>query len=157
GQQVTFTATVLASAPGSGFPGGTVIFYDGPVGGPILGNGTLQNGVASIQTTALSTGPHTITVSYQGDSNFLSSTGTLTNYTVTPATTTTNIATSGSPALYGSTVIFTATVFGTSAGAPTPTGNVRFTIDTVPQPLVGLNSSGQAILPISSLSIGQHT
>ena len=50
GQPVTFTATVSASAPGSGVPTGGVTFEDGAT---VLGTGTLSaSGVASYTTTA---------------------------------------------------------------------------------------------------------
>ena len=63
GQSVTITATV--SNGGTTKPTGNVTFFDG---GTSLGNAALdQNGVASITTTALTTGPHTIIASYEGD------------------------------------------------------------------------------------------
>ena len=46
GQQVTFTATVSAAAPGSGTPGGTVTFMDGTTA---LGSATLSSGKASFR------------------------------------------------------------------------------------------------------------
>src|SRR5262249_41197297 len=75
GQPVTFTATVSAVAPGSGTPGGTVTFLDGP---STIGSGTLSGGIATFTTSALAVGNHTITTSYGGDTNFNGSTGSLT-------------------------------------------------------------------------------
>ena len=77
GQSVTFTATVAATAPGAGTPTGTVQFtVDGSnLGGPIaLSGGTAQASTASIAVTG---SPHTITATYNGDSNFLGSSGSL--------------------------------------------------------------------------------
>src|SRR5207302_1829622 len=75
GQSVTFTATVS----GSGSPTGTVTFSDG---GIIIGQGTLSGTgatpMASFNTSGLTAGTHAIIASYDGDSNFLASTGTLT-------------------------------------------------------------------------------
>ncbi|HEY1858987.1 MAG TPA: Ig-like domain-containing protein, partial [Gemmataceae bacterium] len=75
GQNVTFTATVTASAPGGGTPTGPVTFYDGSA---ILGAGTLQvvNGIdqAAFSTTSLNVGGHTITAVYGGDVNYNGST-----------------------------------------------------------------------------------
>ncbi|HZY90496.1 MAG TPA: Ig-like domain repeat protein, partial [Gemmataceae bacterium] len=71
GQNVTFTATVAAVAPGGGTPTGTVTFYDGSTA---LGAGTLQvaNGVdqAVLSTSGLEVGGHTITAVYGGNANY---------------------------------------------------------------------------------------
>lgn len=71
GQQVTFTATILVTAPASGTPSGTVTFKDG---GTTLGTGTLSAGSATYQTATLSGGGHTITAVYGGNTNFATST-----------------------------------------------------------------------------------
>ncbi|MFL6334170.1 MAG: Ig-like domain repeat protein [Pyrinomonadaceae bacterium] len=74
GQSVTFTATVTSA---SATPSGTVTFKDG--GTAIAGceNRPLSTGQAACTTGALAAGAHTITAEYSGDSNFLTSTGTL--------------------------------------------------------------------------------
>jgi len=72
GTAVTFTATVVATAPGTGIPNGVVTFKEGAT---ILGTGTLNAaGVATFTTTTLSNGPHTITAVYNGVNNYLTST-----------------------------------------------------------------------------------
>ena len=64
GQTVTLTAKVTALSPGSGMPSGSVTFYDGSTA---LGSVTLNsNGNAIFQTSLLSAGAHSITVSYSG-------------------------------------------------------------------------------------------
>ncbi len=68
GASVTMTATVSSS---NGTPTGTVSFYDG---GTLLGTGTVSSGVATFSTSSLSTGTHTITATYSGDTNFSTST-----------------------------------------------------------------------------------
>jgi hypothetical protein len=65
---VTLTATV-SSAVGS--PTGTVTFLDGATP---LGMGTLTGGVATLTTSGLTVGSHTITAVYGGDGNFVSAT-----------------------------------------------------------------------------------
>jgi uncharacterized repeat protein (TIGR01451 family) len=72
-QSVTFTATVTSTA---GTPTGAVQFKDGGtnLGAPQALNG---GGVATLSTSSLVSGVHTITADYSGDSNFLTSTGTL--------------------------------------------------------------------------------
>jgi len=51
-------------------PSGTVTFRDGST---VLGTGTLVNGVASFSTSSLALGSHSITASYGGDVNDLTS------------------------------------------------------------------------------------
>ena len=68
GSPVTFTTTWMEITPGSGTPTGTVQFHaDGAVlGSPAI----LSSGVASLTTSSLTHGTHTITAEYTGDSNF---------------------------------------------------------------------------------------
>jgi len=78
-QSVTFTATVSGPA-GAGTPTGTITFKDGAatISCANAGGQTLNgSGVATCQTSALTAGAHTITAVYSGDTNFLTSTGTL--------------------------------------------------------------------------------
>ncbi|HEY5196578.1 MAG TPA: Ig-like domain-containing protein, partial [Solirubrobacteraceae bacterium] len=84
GQAVTLTATVAPVAPGAGSPTGTVTFkVDGTTVGTVPVSGS---GQASISTSSLSAGSHTILATYSGDGNFLGSSGSL-SYTVTCAVT----------------------------------------------------------------------
>jgi CSLREA domain-containing protein len=73
GQTVTFTATITSAI---GTPTGAVQFKDG---GANLGAAAALNasGVASLNTSALAVGSHTITADYSGDGNSLASSGTL--------------------------------------------------------------------------------
>src|SRR5205807_1006948 len=66
GQSVTFTATVT---PGTAT--GAVTFFDG---GNNIGGGVLSGGVATLSTSSLVLGNHTITAVYAGDANDLGST-----------------------------------------------------------------------------------
>lgn len=78
GADVTFTATTTVDAPGSGTPGGSVQFQDNgtDLGPPQSLDG---GGQASITTSDLSVGNHTISAFYTSDSaNFLSSSGSTT-------------------------------------------------------------------------------
>ncbi len=122
GQSVTFTATV---GPASPAPTGTVAFTS---------NGTSISGCSAVKvsssrtaactTTTLIVGTDTIKASYSGDSNYTSSSGTVTQ-TVNKATSTTKVVSSKNPSTAGQSVTFTATV--TPVGPPTPTGTVAFT------------------------------
>jgi hypothetical protein len=84
GHVVTMTANVTANAPGSGTPTGTVDFFDSTTGDD-LGKVTISSGVATLSTSTLSPGSHSITVSYSGDSNFLASTTTASTITINPS------------------------------------------------------------------------
>jgi len=76
GQLVTFTATVSANAPGSGTPTGAVDFFDTTTNTNLTPSGVaLSSGTATFATTALQAGIQTITVTYSGDSNLLTSSG----------------------------------------------------------------------------------
>ena len=83
GQNVTFTATVTAQAPGAGTPTGTVTFFDGATQ---IGTGTLNgSGVATFSTATLSVGTHPIMATYNGDTNFVGSTSAVLNQVVNKA------------------------------------------------------------------------
>lgn len=77
GQLVTFTATVASA---SGTPTGTVVFQDGSTA---LSSAALDSsGMATLTTSSLSTGTHTLTATYSGDSQFAGSTSTTLTQTV---------------------------------------------------------------------------
>ncbi|MFE9063269.1 beta strand repeat-containing protein [Streptomyces violaceusniger] len=92
GQNVTFTATVTPVPPATGTPTGTVTFVIS--GGPTL-TGTLNaSGMATASTNALTTGAHTVTATYGGDTCFGGSTSpTITQNVVTASVGTTVTAT----------------------------------------------------------------
>jgi hypothetical protein len=70
GQSVTFTATVTGH--GNRIPTGRVSFYDGTTN---MGNSNLNSaGVATLTTSTLAVGTHSMTAVYSGDANFGSST-----------------------------------------------------------------------------------
>ena len=62
GEDVTFTATLKANAPGDGTPTGAVSFMDGSA---VLESEPLSDGVATFSTSTLSVGAHSITVCLQ--------------------------------------------------------------------------------------------
>jgi hypothetical protein len=73
GQSVAFTATVTS---GAGTPSGTVQFRDN---GSTLGPAATLNasGIATLTTSSLATGTHTITADYAGNANLVASSGML--------------------------------------------------------------------------------
>ena len=70
GQQVAFTFTVSAVAPSGGVPVGSVLFS---IDGAIT-SAPLVNGIATLTTSTMSLGWHTITAEYPGTSNFTGTT-----------------------------------------------------------------------------------
>ncbi len=85
GQPTVFTATVAAVSPGLGTPTGTVNFFDNT--NTLLGTGTLNSGrQATFSTNSLSEGDHSISATYVGDTNFLTSNSSALPYTITATT-----------------------------------------------------------------------
>ena len=153
GQSVTFTATVTAVAPGSGTPTGSITFLDGST---TLGTATLSGGKATFKTTALAAGPHTITVSYSGDGNFVKSTSAPLTQTVNHAATSSKVISSANPSVFGESVTFTATVKAVAPENGTPTGTVSF-LDGSTTLGTGTLSGGTATFSISTLAAAAHS
>jgi hypothetical protein len=80
GNVVTLTATVLAGAPGSGTPTGTVSFFDGST---LLNTVNLSSGVAQLSFSSTVLGKHKIKAVYNSDADFLSSTSAVLTETIT--------------------------------------------------------------------------
>jgi predicted transcriptional regulator len=152
GQAVTFTATVTPTS-GSGTPTGTVTFKDGAT---TLATVPLSGTTAAFTTSSLTVGSHSITATYNGDTNFASSTSPVLIQTVGQAATSTALTSSQNPSALGQAVTFTATVTPTS-GSGTPTGTVTFKDGATTLGTGTLNASGQASFTISSLSAGSHS
>src|SRR5207245_3461749 len=148
-----FTATVTATAPGTGTPTGTVTFKDGAT--PLATN-TLSSGQATFATSSLSVASHTISAVYNGDLNFNSSTSPNLTQTVNKDSTTTSLVSSPNPSVFGQSVIFTATVSAVAPGAGTPTATVTFKDGTNTLGSATL-SGGQTTFTNSTLTTGSHT
>jgi hypothetical protein len=146
GKSVVFTAVVAAMAPGGGVPTGKVTFKDGNV---VLGTATLDaGGKATLSTRFSTTGRHSITAIYTGDSDFVGSSQTITEQVNAAGSlkgTTTALVASANPIHGGQTVTFTATVNG-ALGTGTPTGSITFFVNNVAVGTVSLDASGKAHL-----------
>jgi len=120
GQNVTFTATVSATAPT-----GNVNFKDagtsisGCAAVALTGSGNIRTAMCT--TSSLANGAHSITADYAGDANNSASTSPPLSQSVGPFVSATALASSLNPAMVGQSVTFTASVTGAS-----PTGNVAF-------------------------------
>ena len=121
GQSVTFQALISpATATGS------ITFKNGAT---TLGTGTLTSGVATYKTSSLAVGgSYTINVSYPGDANDNSATGSLDGNPQVVNKGETNVLLTGSPnpSVLGQAVKFTAKVTAASPALGTPSGTVTF-------------------------------
>jgi hypothetical protein len=154
GAAVTFTATVTYANGAAGTAlTGTVSFHDGPV----IGTGTVVNGIATFTTTALAPGTHNIVVVYGGDTNDSGSTSATLVETIQQLTTTTVLTANINPLNAGATVQLTAAVGGATAAGGALTGNVIFTDGGATLSTVAVNATGQAVLATNLLSAGTHS
>lgn len=152
-QAITFTASVTStSGPPPNFE--TVTFYNGL---NVMGTSYLTGGIASLSTSSLQAGIHTISAAYLGDANFTSSTSPALEQAVdtqSQSATTTALASSLNPSTYGQKVTWTATV--TTSGKTTPTGKVNFNWGSYSIGTATLNASGVATLTRSSLNADSY-
>ncbi|HEY4906542.1 MAG TPA: Ig-like domain-containing protein [Candidatus Acidoferrum sp.] len=149
-QSVTFTATVTSS---NGIPKGTMAFLDGTT---TLASGvavSTTTGKATLATTSLASGTHSITAVFTGSAGWLNSTSTAISQVVNAATTTT-VTASPSPQTTGLSVTITATV--TSSGG-TPTGTVTFKSGSTTLASNVVLSGGKATITTTTLATGTDT
>ena len=155
GETITLTATVSATAPGTGVPTGTVTFKNGT---GVIGTGPLDGaGKATMTTSSLSTGVHSIIAEYNDDANFNSSASGSYSDTVHKANTSVSVVSGTNPSVSGQNVTFTATVTANSPGSGIATGTVTFKNGTGVIGTGTLDSTGKASMNISSLSTGVHS
>ncbi len=127
GQTINYTATVSVNGPGSGTPTGTVSFSDS--GSPISAcqdvgfTAPLQATCPQVYSTNAG---HSITATYNGDTNFTGSTSAPYGESLSQVSTTTSVGALPTTSTYGQSVTITATVAPTS-GTANPTGSVTFT------------------------------
>ena len=164
GELVTFTAAVTGAFGGS--PTGLVNFTDngtaiaGCTGVALVPQGS--GSAATCKTKSLPVGSHTIAASYNGDSNFNLSNGSI-PYTVNAPgiATTTTVTSSQNPSSYLQPVTLTATV--TASGGGSPTGTVEFLADGLDisgcsaVQLVPIQNGSAATCTIATLQPGGHS
>jgi len=146
GQTVTFTTTITPLYGGQAT--GAVTFKDGTT---TLGSTSVSSNAASLTTSSLAFGIHSITAVYSGDWNFVGSASNTLSQVVRAATTTTLLS-SINPSVQDKSVTFTATV---SSLAATRTGTVQFLNGTAVLATVTLKS-GTAKLTTSQLPPGPN-
>ncbi len=119
-QPVTFTATVTSGT--STVATGMVNFVDGAT---TIGSGTLNaSGVATLTTSALNVGTHSIVADYLGDANNPPENSAPLTQTVNPAASSVAVSSATNPSTVMMPVTLAATVSGAFGG--TPTGTVTF-------------------------------
>jgi Bacterial Ig-like domain (group 3) len=118
---LTLTAKINSNALGT--PSGTVTLSDGA---QQLSSSQISNtGIAIFQVSNLPVGDHTFSVSYSGDSTFLSTQSPSVNETVVDSHSTVTLASSANPQDLGKPISFVATVT-PALGGIASTGNVAF-------------------------------
>lgn len=144
GQSVTFTASVTPN------PGGdSVSFFDG---GSPLGSATLDSrGKATLSTSMLTVGSHTITASFAGNLVYAGSSSSPLGQTVSKAPTQVTISANPNPVALGAPVTFTAQV---PLGA---TGTIDFKDGSTDLGTATLGPLGTATLTTAALSAGPHS
>jgi acetyl esterase/lipase len=149
-QPVTLTATVTGSGP---TPTGTVSFK---VNGGVIGSAPLVSGVATLTTSAIGGGTHSVTATYGGDTNYGTSTSAPISQTVQPANTTTTLTSSPNPSAVGQNVTFTATATRQGGLGPVSNGTVVTFLDAAAQIGFATTTGGVATLTTSALTAGSH-
>jgi hypothetical protein len=141
GTNVTLTATITSGATG------TVVFHDGAT---VLGTGGISNGIATLTTSSLAAGTHSITAQYSGDSSYSASVSTPVSQVVNLASPAVAVTSLPNPSIFGASVIFTAKL-------PTDaTGTVTFYDETTVLGTASISNS-IASLTNSSLAAGMHS
>jgi hypothetical protein len=155
GQSVTLTAIVTAVSPSSGIPTGTVIFRDGTA---VLRATTLDtSGRATFTTRSLRVGSHSITVAYQGNTDYTTSATAALIQTVPRASTTTVLVPpTANPSVRGRSVTFAVIVAPVAPGGGAPTGTVIFKDGSTVLGTRALDAHGVATLSTRSLRVGRH-
>jgi len=160
-QLVTISANVGAVAPGSGAATGLVSFTaDGdPIGAASLSPSS-GGAKATLQTSTLAPGSHTIVASYAGDDDYQASESAPKAHQVIPGAavvgTSVVVSSSANPSTYGQLISFTAQV--SADDASSPSGAVQFSVDgtNLGDPVEVVNGSAQSPT-LASPEPGDHT
>ena len=129
GQEATFTATVVATLPGTGTPSGEVQFTNR--GGPEIDLVVLDLMARASTDASGPAGLYPVDANYRGDNHFNGSVGSV-NARVDKAPTNTTLTISPNPATPGATITYTAIVSVPPPGDVDPAGSLQFAIDGAP-------------------------
>jgi hypothetical protein len=149
GQPLSLAATVTSNGA---VATGTVSFS---VDGKSIASASLNtSGVATLTTSSLTPGSHTIIATYAGDGRAGAATSAVLTESILQPTTVA-LASSANPAPTLTPVILTATVTNSHIGAPT--GIVTFTDGATQLGTATLDATGTATLSVPKLDAGSHT
>ena len=149
GQSVTLTAAVTSVSPNIS---GTINFLDGTT---VLGSAPVgSTGTATLSTTALTFGQHTLTAVYSGDTNHVTSTSSAVPERIVESAQI-SLSSSNNPATSGTNVTFTVKIAGN--GSIVPSGSVSFMDGSSVLTTATLDASGAASFSTTSLSVGSHS
>jgi hypothetical protein len=159
GSSLQATAYIYPSATLPTLPSGTVTFT---LDGVSVGSATVNSGspaTATITFTVPSSGTHSLQATYNGDTNYLSSTATAVSLNVSKSTPTVLLTPATQTPSAGSTLQITASISPPSSGGTPATGTVNFTLDgtAVGTALVVGGSPATATITITTPAIGSHT
>lgn len=150
---INLVATVTSVSAGT--PTGSVTFLEGTTA---LGNVNLDaHGTATLPQSTLPVGSHSITATYNGDTDNAGSTSPSLAQTIEKITTTVTLSTTANPANSGTSIHLAATVTPaqTATGVPL-TGNVTF-FDGGTSLGTATTTSSAAAIDVSSLSVATHS
>ena len=140
--------TLVASLSGGNSPSGSVTFYDGATS---LGSGPVSGSAAMLTVSSLSTGSHTITAVYGGDSHNAGATSNAITVTVGSASLSVSLSSSSLSPPLGQSVTLTATL----SGGSSPSGSVTFKDGSTTLGAATISGS-TATFTSSSLAVGAH-
>ena len=157
GEAVSYTATVVAQAPGGGTPAGNVqLLVDGnPVGAPVAVSSRIA---AFPPVTSLRAGTHTVEARYAGNASYQNGSDQA-SQVVSPADTTTVVQATPATSVQDQNVTLTAAVTAVSPGSGAPSGTVTFFADGESLgavPVTGSSSGSTATLDVDDLAPGTH-
>jgi autotransporter-associated beta strand protein len=155
GQDVTFTARVTGGDAGTAVPTGTVDFYDQTKHADLGSVALDSSGQATLDTSTLDVGKHTITAAYGGDASWTPNSALLDQWVAVASI---EVYPSRNPAEAGHQTPLTIAVTVPDPSTPQPTGSVRL-VDQQTQTDLGtapLDNYGLAHLNLPPLGFGSH-
>ncbi|MGB8983275.1 MAG: Ig-like domain repeat protein, partial [Anaerolineales bacterium] len=164
-QSTALTASFLTNSAGAAVP---VANLSRIIGRPVSWGatlGTLSGTQATVQASGTATGTFqasgagtAIIYAKVDNDNTAPVSSNVLALTVSPANTTTTLASSANPSMVGQAVTFTANVAGEYGNTPTvPTGNVQFFDGATSLGTRAVDATGQATLTTAALTAGSHT
>jgi len=158
GASLLLTAAVTPTVSESQVPTGSVSFYED---GALVGTTTVTAGspasTATLTITAPSTGTHTLSAVYSGDSNYTTATSPNASITVTKIAPTLALTPATSTPTGGSSDLLTATLSQTNSAGSLPTGTITFLLDGATAGTGALVSGTTATYSLTVPTSGSHT